>query len=63
MTVVSDNLVELHRRIALLEALANHLRQCGLCTAPALCVHGELLWKTSQIDTAHVTSSTPLSGE
>lgn len=52
MTIVSDNLVELHTRIALLEALANHLRQCGLCTAPKLCVHGELLWQTAQVDIA-----------
>lgn len=50
MTVVSDNLVELHRRIALLEALANHLRQCGLCTAPTLCMHGELLWQAAAPD-------------
>jgi hypothetical protein len=57
MTVVSDNLVELHTRIALLEALANHLRQCGLCTAPKLCMHGELLWTTSKIDTQQDTST------
>lgn len=57
MTVVSENLVELHRRIALLEALANHLRQCGLCTAPKLCMHGELLWKTSKIDTQQDSAS------
>lgn len=52
MTVVSYNLVELHRRIALLEALANHLRQCGLCTAPTLCMHGELLWQEAAPDVA-----------
>lgn len=57
MTIVSDNLVELHRRIALLEALANHLRQCGLCTAPKLCMHGELLWTTSKIDTQQDSAS------
>lgn len=51
MTVVSDDLVELHRRIALLEALANHLRQCGLCTAPKLCMHGNLLWQAAAPDT------------
>lgn len=50
MTIVSADLVELHRPIALLEALANHLRQCGLCTAPKLCQHGELLWIESRID-------------
>lgn len=57
MTVVSDNLVELHRRIAMLEALANHLRQCGLCTAPILCMHGELLWKAAAPDVQPTTSS------
>lgn len=56
MTVVSGNLVELHTRIAVLEALANHLRQCGLCTTPKLCVHGDLLWATSKIDTQQDTS-------
>lgn len=60
MTVVSENLVELHTRIALLEALANHLRQCGLCTAPKLCMHGELLWQTAKVDIASSpTTSTP----
>jgi len=57
MTVVSDDLVELHRRIAMLEALANHLRQCGICTAPKLCLHGQMLWDTSKIDTQQDTST------
>jgi hypothetical protein len=57
MTVVSDNLVELHQRIAMLEALANHLRQCGLCTAPALCVHGEMLWKEAAPDVQPTSAS------
>lgn len=55
MTVVSDKLVELHTRIAMLEALANHLRHCGLCVAPNLCHHGELLWEKACPDTSSLS--------
>lgn len=52
MTVVSDNLVELHRRIGLLEALVNHLRVCGTCAAEDVmnCELGKNLWDTAKPD-------------
>lgn len=52
MTEVSEDLVYLHTRIAMLEALANHLRHCGLCVPANLCKHGELLWKAASPDTS-----------
>lgn len=63
MTEVSDDLVYLHTRIAMLEALANHLRHCGLCVASGLCHHGELLWKRSAIDVHHPSAIPSLTGE
>lgn len=52
MTVVSDSLVELHRRIGLLEALVNHLRMCGICAAEDVlnCQLGKTLWDAAKPD-------------
>lgn len=49
MTIVCADLVELHRRIATLEALANHLRYCGICHSQDVenCELGKLLWLSS----------------
>lgn len=52
MTVVSTDLVELHRRIALLEALANHLRYCNVCHEKDVpnCELGKRLWLSTGHD-------------
>jgi predicted molibdopterin-dependent oxidoreductase YjgC len=49
MTVVTDSLVEAHQRIALLEALANHLRYCKVCAENDVenCELGKKLWCSS----------------
>lgn len=46
MTVVTASLVEAHQRIAMLEALANHQRLCGICASQTIqkCELGWKLW-------------------
>lgn len=52
MTVVTADLVEAHRRIALLEALVNHLRVCSRCAEADVlkCDLGKLLWDAAKPD-------------
>jgi len=49
MTVVTDDLIEAHRRFAMLEALANHLRYCKVCAQNDVenCELGKQLWLAS----------------
>lgn len=46
MTAVTDNLVQLHTRIAMLEALAHHQQWCELCRRDGIekCELGWKLW-------------------
>jgi hypothetical protein len=49
MTVVTADLVEAHRRISMLEALATHLRYCRICAKKDVenCLLGKTLWEAS----------------